>query len=235
MEHDKLPSTEASRLWTEDDLLKSHDALYAESGPYAHAFQIVQRLDDLCDSMSSTGLPGSGHFFECVFNKLWARRSSGEEQELVLENWDNQPPDMRPFALLQLIWIACAYAMDAIRLNKESEAEAWRAVSKSQYWLGVASGSWSIRKDQPQTIVSFAKKGAEVRHAASNRARAFVQAEWVRHRDAYEQNKSAFTRDYVKRVFNEFDVTVTEKQMREVWLKDTPSAGKPDGMPADGE
>ena len=71
-------------------------------------------------------------------------------------------------------------------------------------------------------------------HAKNHKARAFVESEWAKHRGEYSDNKSAFTRDYVKRVFNELDVSVTEKQMREVWLKDTLPASKPDGMPANG-
>lgn len=75
---------------------------------------------------------------------------------------------------------------------------------------------------------------ALIRHAPHRQAKAFVVAEWGLHRIAYDNNKSAFTRDYVKRVLNEMDVHVTEKQMREVWLKDTPPASKPDGLPAGG-
>lgn len=78
------------------------------------------------------------------------------------------------------------------------------------------------------------RKNASKRHAPTRAARKFVIDEWKLHRSAYDGNKSAFTRDYVKRVRNEFDVVVTEKQMREVWLKDTPSASKPDGLPAGG-
>lgn len=81
----------------------------------------------------------------------------------------------------------------------------------------------------------LAKTNGEAKHRKTNKAKAFVRAEWHKHRDAYEGNKSAFTRDYVKRVLNEFDALVTEKQMREVWLRDTPSACKPAGLPADGE
>ena len=65
---------------------------------------------------------------------------------------------------------------------------------------------------------------ALIRHAPHRLAKSFVVEEWRLHRTAYENNKSAFSRDYVKRVLNEMDVHVTEKQMREVWLKDTPSA-----------
>ena len=79
-----------------------------------------------------------------------------------------------------------------------------------------------------------AKKNAALRHEQSRKAKAFVLGEWALHRDAYNGNKSAFTRDYVKRVRNEFDVVVTEKQMREVWLKNTPLAGKPARLLAGG-
>jgi hypothetical protein len=77
--------------------------------------------------------------------------------------------------------------------------------------------------------------GGRTAHQSHNRAKSFVVAEWKIHRTAYNNNKSAFTRDYVKRIRNEYSVTVTEKQMREVWLKDALPTGKPAGLPVDGE
>jgi len=82
---------------------------------------------------------------------------------------------------------------------------------------------------------SSAAAWAALRHEPHRKAREFVIAEWGRHRQEYSGNKSAFARDYVKRVWNELGVTVTEKQLREVWLRDTPLAGKPAGEPAAGE
>lgn len=79
-----------------------------------------------------------------------------------------------------------------------------------------------------------ARASAAKRHAPGVLARKFVKAEWAIHRVAYQGNKSAFARDYVRRVKNEFDLKITEKQLREVWLKDAPPAGKPDGLPANG-
>ncbi|OYY36030.1 MAG: hypothetical protein B7X65_09715 [Polaromonas sp. 39-63-25] len=70
---------------------------------------------------------------------------------------------------------------------------------------------------------------ALLKHAPHRKAKEFVQAEWSLHRENYGDNKSAFARDYVRRVWNEMNVTVTEKQLREVWLRDTPPAGKPAG------
>lgn len=78
------------------------------------------------------------------------------------------------------------------------------------------------------------REKANTKHEQSNQAKAFVQSEWHKHKVAYDNNKSAFSRDYVKRVLNELNVKVTEKQMKEVWLKDTPTASKPDWLPADG-
>lgn len=79
-----------------------------------------------------------------------------------------------------------------------------------------------------------ARLGGLAKHAAASKAKAFIMTEWMAHRLAYGNNKSAFARDYVRRVKNELNVRVTEKQMREVWLSDTPSASKPDGQPASG-
>ena len=62
----------------------------------------------------------------------------------------------------------------------------------------------------------------------------FVKAEWAKHRLAYQGNKSEFARIYSRRVLNEHGVKVTDKQIREVWLKNPPVASNPDGMQATG-
>lgn len=79
---------------------------------------------------------------------------------------------------------------------------------------------------------SLAKSGAKKRHAPANAAKAFVIAEWAKHRGAYENNKSAFARDYAGRVRNEFEdsagkpLDIKEKTIREIWLRDPQSTGK---------
>ncbi|MGB7480970.1 MAG: hypothetical protein WA924_11620 [Burkholderiaceae bacterium] len=74
-----------------------------------------------------------------------------------------------------------------------------------------------------------ARKNAFKGHAKNTKARDFVRHEWTEHKAAYQGNKSAFSRDYVRRVKHEFDVDITEKQMREVWLANTPLASKQAG------
>jgi len=76
---------------------------------------------------------------------------------------------------------------------------------------------------------------ALLKNAPYKRAREFVRAEWELNRSSYANNKSAFARDYVRRVWNELNVSVTEKQMREVWLRDTPTAGTQAGLQVNGE
>lgn len=88
--------------------------------------------------------------------------------------------------------------------------------------------------------VEFVRKNeaafkAQMRYVENEKARTFVQHEWATHRGAYNGNKSEFARIYVRRVANEFAVKISEKQMREIWLKDTRLASKPDGLPAGGQ
>ncbi len=75
-----------------------------------------------------------------------------------------------------------------------------------------------------------ARRAALKKHDATNSAKAFVKTEWVKHRDAYDGNKSTFAKDYSARLRSEFTdskgapLRVTDRQIREVWLSDTPPA-----------
>lgn len=72
-------------------------------------------------------------------------------------------------------------------------------------------------------------------HTPKRQAREWVESEWRSHRDEYGGNKSAFARDYSARLRNERGLKVSDKQIREVWLRDPPSASRPAGVPASGE
>ena len=89
----------------------------------------------------------------------------------------------------------------------------------------------SIFDDEASDSASArAIKGHSKRYPAID----FVKAEWAKHRLAYQGNKSEFARVYSRRVLNEHGVKVTDKQIREVWLKNPPVASNPDGMQATG-
>ncbi len=70
------------------------------------------------------------------------------------------------------------------------------------------------------------RKGAEMK----NKAKDFVVQEWQRKRNKFSNNKSKFARTYVVLIGNEFKdkkgdpLRVTERTIREEWLKDHPSA-----------
>lgn len=89
---------------------------------------------------------------------------------------------------------------------------------------------------------SRARELAAIRHAPNNAARAFVQSEWRKHRDVYDNNKTVFAIHYVTQVRDKFvdadghPLNIREKTIREVWLSDnTLSARNPSGLRADGE
>lgn len=79
----------------------------------------------------------------------------------------------------------------------------------------------AMKIEKTLTATRRANKG----HAQGNAAKKFVQTEWSKHREEYGNNKSEFARIYVKRVFNEHGVTITEKQLREIWLTEKLIAG----------
>lgn len=64
-----------------------------------------------------------------------------------------------------------------------------------------------------------ARKNAAKSNAPKAKAKTFIQGEWERHRRDYGGNKSAFARGYVSRLKRELGVDVTEKTIRERWLK----------------
>ena len=108
---------------------------------------------------------------------------------------------------------AFAYA-DKIQVNEKIK----RAIASAQPGMLIAALE-AQNSDR-------ASKAAKKRHAKNDAARNFVISEWQKNFAGYDGNKTAFTRHYVRRVLNEFNIRVTEKTMREVWLKNTLSASK---------
>lgn len=83
-----------------------------------------------------------------------------------------------------------------------------------------------------KVMTERAASAANKRHKPMNNARRWVEAEWRLHRDEYKNNKSDFSRTYVKQVLQKFEdskgdpLSISEKTIKEVWLKDNPDAGK---------
>lgn len=132
---------------------------------------IVGRLADFWDELSDRTGKGKGLFIEEIFGGMWRDNDTGDEQEEILDRWfDEQSEEMKPLALMQAAFTSCAYAVQAMKAETSGELlEAWRCTSKANYWLGITIGTWSLRKDQPESINDFAKRGAAARHT-ENRA-----------------------------------------------------------------
>jgi hypothetical protein len=127
---------------------------------------------------------------------------------------------------LQFVGLATINAMAAIAHaeNLELEQKIRNDIAHKQSEL-VAE---ALSRRTSERAVNAANK----RHAPGNNARDWVCQEWALNRDSYSGNKSEFSRIYAARVKHEFkdskgeQLSVTEKTIREVWLKNTPAAGK---------
>lgn len=70
------------------------------------------------------------------------------------------------------------------------------------------------------------KRAGAARHAAAaawgknKEARAWVLKCWREQREQYDNNKSEFARHFAKRVRNEFEIEISERQLKESWLSD---------------
>jgi hypothetical protein len=148
------------------------------------------------------------------------------------------PADLRA----DLKWVGlCAAADTAIeaalalglaeRLHNELNVRA--ELSKEQ--------SEELKRQRLQIGRERARHSAKQRHEPSRQAMQYVQAEWNAHAHEYDHNKSEFARIYEKLVAQNFTTAkgdplkVKDRTIREVWLRDCPSASKPAKKPADRE
>ena len=132
----------------------------------SEAANICIALSRFWDEVSDCTEEDEGKFLNKIFVDMLAGNDTGEEQESILNHWsDDQPSEMQPLALMQASFTSCAYAAQAMNeLNNNKLSQAWRSISRSNYWLGVIIGTWSLRKDQPESIKDVAKRGAAARH-----------------------------------------------------------------------
>jgi|GEM_PF-4071102 len=124
----------------------------------------------------------------------------------------------------------------ALGLAKEFEF-----AEEIEVWADIHSYQEKRLKEQESKFSKDrARKAALKRHSSTTAAKQYVQSEWLIHGHAYSFNKSEFARTYVMLVNQKFcdrrgdPVNVTTKTVSEVWLRDTPAASSPDGMPAAG-
>lgn len=84
----------------------------------------------------------------------------------------------------------------------------------------------TLKRQRAEIAKETARQSAARRHEPSRKAMEFVRQEWALHAAGYDQNKSAFARTYVDLVAQQFQnargepLKITEKTIREVWLRD---------------
>ena len=113
-----------------------------------------------------------------------------------------------------------------IQLHKK-HVELLEEKGEVREYLGIIKG-W--RKGVIRGKKVLAKTGGTARHTKMNEVKSYVIEEWNLHRLAYKNNKSEFSRIYARIISTKFQkqdgsaLSVTEKTIRDVWLRDTPSA-----------
>ena len=121
--------------------------------------------------------------------------------------------------------LAIGYASELVTLS-DSLAEAAEDLAET------------IEEAQQRFSKERARKAAIARHMYIKPAVQYVQSEWVKHREAYDFNKTDFARTYVELIRDKYrdkrgdPLQVTIKTITDVWL--APSASKPTGEPAAG-
>lgn len=124
---------------------------------------------------------------------------------------------------LMILRTACANAVQAQKLAEQSPAAAWPYVVDAAFWTGAVSGRISVASSRRRSV-----QANEVRYAKHADAQQFVRQEWLRDFASYP-SKQDFARIYRNLVLSQLNVKVTERQIREVWLKGLPAAGRPAG------
>lgn len=118
-----------------------------------------------------------------------------------------------------LLMMACGHIGEARRAAEAGrDSIAWSHVVDAQRIISTVRGV-SIPRNDPRPLESaLAKIRASERHAPGNSAKEWVRSEYGQHRPDY-RSKADFARIYVKRLLNERSVTVTEKTLKEDWLR----------------
>lgn len=221
-------------------------------------------LTDLNDLLPTVAEQANAFLDEAFFPDMMEMISSGrviadESPEKVREYWEAYQLPSKALMFLQFInatpqalfnehsgplirqiaAISTIYLIDDCALAVLDEGagmdEAALDIERLRNFVSPSSSlQYALEAGKKAAFKERATELASRRHQPTNKARAWVIAEWSIHKSAYIGNKSAFARDYVGRLRHELGVSVTEKQLREVWLKDTPPASKPDGLPANG-
>ncbi len=136
------------------------------------------RLSMIWDDWAERTGTGYDEFLPNILANVWDDENTGEEYEHELDNWERQPPEMQPFALIQALMVCTGYACQGMKAQKAGNMKlAWNYATRCNYWLGIVAGAWSIRKEDG-VRPSLARLGADARHAENRAIKDFVM-KWL--------------------------------------------------------
>lgn len=115
------------------------------------------------------GLPSPESFFTSIFREAWNDpTTSGDKSvdEIGLSLDDKRDSEDHPYAMLQIMIVVVAYAVQAMKAEKgDKHDEAWTYAADARYWAGMLWAAWAEKLTGANPAVEMAKK----RHA-ENRA-----------------------------------------------------------------
>jgi hypothetical protein len=162
--------------------------------PISLAGAVLGRLEQFFDELAEQTGGKAGQFIDVIFKGMWDDGNTGEEQAAEFDKWDEQPEELQPLGIIQAAFVACGYAIDALKAPKDS-VEAWRFVASAKYWLGITVGAWSIRREQETVlradVSSRAKLAAASRHAENHAMRQQVLDWFANHGEKYRSKDKA--------------------------------------------
>lgn len=172
---------------------ENEDAPQPSDNPFGEVANICCELSNFWGEVSGNTEKEKSDYFLKIFNGMWDGNDTGEEQESLLIQWvAEQPKEMQSLALMQASFTSCAYVVQAQKEMLHSKLfQAWHWTSKANYWLGIVIGTWSLRKEQPESIKDFSMRGADARHI-ENRAMKMDVFKWLDdNRMKFESKNSA--------------------------------------------
>lgn len=104
-------------------------------------------------------------FLDQIFKEAWDDPNTNGDKsvkEIGLSLDGKRDSEHEPFALFQVILAVTAYAVQAMKAEKEDEHElAWSYVSDAQYWAGILKAAHAEKENTPNP----GKELARIRHA----------------------------------------------------------------------
>lgn len=122
---------------------------------------ITKMVDENTSADENTYTDSEEFFFNNIFKDMYEDiDTDGDKyQEQIGLNLDEtRPSDFAPYALVQVMFTALAYAVQAMRAELNGETIlAWKYIADANYWSGILMGVTSEKdgKENPAAILAY--------------------------------------------------------------------------------